>query len=132
MRSNRQSIWTNSLLSFIASAAVGILSTLIITALTALFAFLFISDLRAIRFISLIPLFTGAFSGSFFCGKHRRKKGLIEGIICGVLLYLALLVFGIVFTGSLAGLKKLLLLVVSGAVGGVTGVNSKRPKSLRT
>ncbi|MBQ8348193.1 MAG: TIGR04086 family membrane protein [Ruminococcus sp.] len=132
MRSNRQSIWTNSLLSFIASAAVGILSTLIITALTALFAFLFISDLRAIRFISLIPLFTGAFSGSFFCGKHRRKKGLIEGIICGVLLYLALLVFGIVFTGSLAGLKKLLLLVVSGAIGGVTGVNSKRPKSLRT
>ncbi len=132
MRSNRQSIWTNSLLSFIASAAVGILSTLIITALTALFAFLFISDLSAIRFISLIPLFTGAFSGSFFCGKHRRKKGLIEGIICGVLLYLALLVFGIVFTGSLAGLKKLLLLVVSGAIGGVTGVNSKRPKSLRT
>lgn len=132
MRSNRQSIWTNSLLSFIASAAVGILSTLIITALTALFAFLFISDLRAIRFISLIPLFTGAFSGSFFCGKHRRKKGLIEGIICGVSLYIVLLTFGIVFTGSFAGLKKLLLLVISGAIGGVTGVNSKRPKSLRT
>lgn len=132
MRSNRQSIWTNSLLSFIASAAVGILSTLIVTALMALFAFLFISDLRAIRFISLIPLFAGAFSGSFFCGKHRRKKGLIEGIICGILLYFTLLIFGIIFAGSFAGLKKLLLLVVSGAIGGVTGVNSKRPKSLRT
>lgn len=131
MRKNRQSIWTNSLISYIASVAVGIISALIVTALIALFSFLFISDMRAIRFISLIPLFAGAFSGAFFCGKHRRRKGLIEGIICGTLLYIVLLVFGIIFIGNFTGSKKLLLLVISGAIGGVIGVNSKRPKSLR-
>ena len=74
---------------------------------------------------------SGSFTGGFVLGKHRRRKGLAEGLLCGAAVWLAFSAAGLLWTGRLAGIKKLLLLAVSGAAGGVSGVNSKRPRSLR-
>jgi len=46
-------------------------------------------------------------------------------------MYFFLTVCSLIVTGGFIGLKKLLLLVLSGAAGGAVGVNMKRPKNLR-
>lgn len=131
MRRHRQSLWTNSRLSLAVSSLLGIFFLLITAVLISGFAFLFISDFRLLRLVSLIPVFTGAFSGAFICGKYRRRKGLISGIACGIIIYALIAAAGAFFTGRLTRIGKLLLLVTAGAMGGITGVNSKRPKNLR-
>lgn len=131
MRRHRQSLWTNSKLSLAVSSLLGIFFLLITAVLISGFAFLFISDFRLLRLISLIPVFTGAFSGAFICGKYRRRKGLISGVVCGIVIYVLICAAGAIFTGRLTRISKLLLLVTAGAIGGITGVNSKRPKRLR-
>lgn len=131
MRRHRQSLWTNSRLSLAVSSLLGIFFLLITAVLISGFAFLFISDFRLLRLISLIPVFTGAFSGAFICGKYRRRKGLISGVVCGIVIYVLICASGAIFTGRLTRISKLLLLVTAGAIGGITGVNSKRPKRLR-
>ncbi len=131
MRRHRQSLWANSRLSLAVSSMLGILFLLITAVLISGFAFLFISDFRLLRFISLVPVFTGAFSGAFICGKYRRRKGLISGIVCGIIIYALICAAGAFFTGRPTRIGKLFLLVTAGAAGGITGVNSKRPKSLR-
>lgn len=131
MRRHRQSLWANSRLSLAVSSMLGILFLLITAVLISGFAFLFISDFRLLRFISLVPVFTGAFSGAFICGKYQRRKGLISGIVCGIIIYALICAAGAFFTGRPTRIGKLFLLVTAGAAGGITGVNSKRPKSLR-
>lgn len=131
MRRHRQSLWTNSRLSLAVSSLIGIFFLLIAAVLISGFALLFISDFRLLRLISLIPVFTGAFSGAFICGKYRRRKGLLSGIVCGIIIYALISAAGAIFTGRLTRISKLLLLVTAGAMGGITGVNSKRPKNLR-
>ena len=71
MRRHRQSLWTNRKLSLVVSSLLGIFFLLITAVLISGFAFLFISDFRLLRLISLIPVITGAFSGAFICGKYR-------------------------------------------------------------
>lgn len=131
MRRHRQSLWTNSKLSLAVSSLMGTFVLLITAILISGFAFLFISDFRLLRLISLIPVFIGAFSGAFICGKYRRRKGLISGVVCGVVIYALICAAGMIFAGRPTRMCKLLLLVTAGAVGGITGVNSKRPKRLR-
>ena len=46
-------------------------------------------------------------------------------------MYAVLSLASIITDGSLPVIKKLLLLAISCAAGGVVGVNSKRPKKLR-
>ena len=45
-------------------------------------------------------------------------------------MYAVIAAAGVILLGEPAGIKKLLLLTVSGAAGGVSGVNSARPKKL--
>ena len=131
MRRHRQSLWTNSKLSLAVSSLYGIFFLIITAFLISGFAFFFISDFRLLRLISLIPVFIGAFSGAFICGKYRRRKGMLSGIACGFIIYALIAAAGAFFTGRLTHISKLLLLVAAGAMGGITGVNSKRPKNLR-
>lgn len=68
--------------------------------------------------------------GAYICGKHRRKKGLAEGIVCGFIIYTVLSLLGVFFGVGIQSADSLIRLIASGAVGGVSGVNSKRPKRL--
>ncbi len=131
MRRHRRSLWSCSRLSMTVSTVLGIVFLFITVLAVSGFAFFFVSDFRLLKIISLLPLFTGAFSAGFIFGKYRRRKGMLSGIICGLLLYIIISAVGIAFSGSPAHISKLFLLTVSGAIGGITGVNSKRPKNLR-
>ncbi|MBR3759933.1 MAG: TIGR04086 family membrane protein [Ruminococcus sp.] len=131
MRRHRRSIWSSSRLSMLISTVSGIIFLFVTVLAVSGFAFFFVSDFRLLRIISLLPLFTGAFSAGFIFGKYRRHKGMISGIICGLILYAVLSAAGILLSGSPSHFSKLLLLVSAGAIGGITGVNSKRPKKLR-
>ncbi len=82
---------------------------------------------------AITPLAVGAASvGAFFGGLAAalaaRRRGLVFGALCGVLLFLLILAAGIFRLGGVGGgyaLIKLAALTVAGAVGGVLGVNRR-------
>lgn len=70
----------------------------------------------------------GGFASGFIYGKRRRHKGLVGGAICGIIIYAVIIIFGIIYLRGFPPLRIvrfLITLCISGAVGGVAGVNSK-------
>lgn len=129
MRRHRRSLWTNTFFSFAFPVVIGIgciIASSVIFSAAAFFVFknMVFADI----FTAASLIISGIVSGKI-CGKYRRRRGLIDGIICGTALYAVIFVTGLLF-GEITDIKKLLLLVIAGAVGGVLGVNSKRPKNL--
>lgn len=81
------------------------------------------------QLISVSALALGTYFGGFICAKKYRKNGLIRGAVCGFSIFLTVTVLGSIFAGSILSFSassKLLLVVITGAVGGAVGVNSKR------
>lgn len=73
-------------------------------------------------------LCAGGFISGFQFGKVKRRKGIACGLLCGIWLCLIVVIFGLFYTGKivfLTMLKNLFFLCISGAVGGVFGVNTK-------
>ena len=130
MHRHKRSLWSSYPLSLLLSAAVGTAVCFLLAVFSALLLYKLINDIRLAEWLSRGSIAAGAFSGAYTGGKHRRRHGLAEGIICGVVLYLVFSSVSLISTGALTDIKKLLLLTVSGAAGGVCGVNSKRPKRL--
>jgi putative membrane protein (TIGR04086 family) len=130
MRKYRKSLWANTLLSFGAAILFGgICYAAAVTVLSAI-SYWLIGSMQFVGIFTIASLVcTAYFSGRIY-GKYRRRRGLIDGSICGLLLYSVISAAGLVVVGAPADIKKLLLLVIAGAAGGVAGVNSKRPKSL--
>ncbi|MDE6035096.1 MAG: TIGR04086 family membrane protein [Ruminococcus sp.] len=129
MRRHRKSVWTNSITSLTIAVLAGISLIMITALLLAVVMYCVLGDMKVSAIFSIIAMVTGTYASTYFCGKFRRKHGLTEGIMCGVIIYTLIAICGIIFLGELTGIKKLVLLTVSGAVGGVAGVNSKRPKN---
>jgi putative membrane protein (TIGR04086 family) len=69
------------------------------------------------------------YCGGWLCGKYRRKFGLIEGAVCGGIMYGIILVISLQM-GEFTSPVKLIVLGISGAFGGISGVNTIRPKGL--
>lgn len=129
MRRHRKSVWTNSITSLTISVLAGIAIIFITALLSAVIMYCILGDMKVSKIFSIISMSAGTYISTYFCGKFRRKHGLAEGIMCGVIIYTLIAICGAVFLGELTGIKKLLLLTVSGAAGGVAGVNSKRPEN---
>lgn len=75
-----------------------------------------------------ISVSAGGFLSGCLYGKRKRHKGIINGIMCGAILYTVIFLFGIVYLRGFPPLRLaryLVILCISGAAGGVTGVNSK-------
>ncbi|MCM1228165.1 MAG: TIGR04086 family membrane protein [Clostridium sp.] len=75
-----------------------------------------------------LSLASGAFLSGFIYGKRKRRGGIKSGLLCGVFIYAALLLFGIIYLKGIPALRLLrylFTLCISGAFGGVVGVNSK-------
>lgn len=132
MHKYRRSIWTNTLPSIALSSLFGSLCGLISALIFSAFVFFFMDDWKFIGILSSAALVTSGFSGAFLCGKYRRRRGITEGMICGIIIFALLFILGTLIFGKVPGIKKLALLTVSGMLGGVSGVNSKRPKNLMT
>ncbi len=130
MRRHRRSIWTNGPLSAAVSVLCGLLATAAAWLLLSGLLFFVMRDMKLIRGFSGVALAFGGYSGAFLYGKYHRSRGLFGGSVCGAVMYGLLSICSIIFLGTPSGIKKLLLLTVSGAAGGVAGVNSKRPGKL--
>ena len=130
MRRYRQSPWSNLFFSLGASVLCG--SAAMLTAAGALSALSYyvLGSTQFIGFFAALSAAAGGFAAGYVCGRYRRRYGLLSGIACGALLYGLLSAIGTASLGAPADIKKLLLLTVAGAAGGVAGVNSKRPRSL--
>lgn len=79
--------------------------------------------------LSIAALALGSYFGGYICAKKYRKNGLFRGAACGFIIFVAVMIIGSVFAGSVISLTsstKLLLVIAAGAVGGAIGVNSKR------
>ncbi len=85
--------------------------------------------------MSSLSLCAGCFAAGFFCGKNKREKGILNGILCGFCVYAAIFLASTLIlkiTANANALGKVLLCCVLSAIGGVLGVNSKQNfKALR-
>ncbi|MDD6279464.1 MAG: TIGR04086 family membrane protein [Oscillospiraceae bacterium] len=93
--------------------------------------FYLLKSMRYSDFFTAASEIVGAVSGGYVCGKYRRRHGAAEGALCGFMIYLFMSAVCILIFGRLKSIKSLLRLVLSGAAGGISGVNSKRPENLR-
>lgn len=130
MRRNRPSMWSDCGLSIAFSAFWGLCTAVMCTALFAALTFFLMDSMEFSSFFGNASLVCGAVSGGYVCGRFRRRRGLAEGLLCGIVMYAAMCVIGLAAAGVLPSIKKLLLLSFFCAAGGVAGVNSKRPKKL--
>lgn len=81
--------------------------------------------------IALMVTAASSFVSGYFCTKISRKKGLLLGFFCGVLLFFIISIFGIMFSNlqlNFAMITKFLVIVLSSMIGGVLGVNYKKHK----
>ncbi len=124
------SLWSSTVLSTAASLVMGLAITGTGLLIFSAFVYFMMDSIMFLDFFSGAALSAGAFISAFITGKHRRRRGLAEGAICGVLMYGVLTLCGALIAGGLPETKKLLLLILSGAAGGVTGVNTRRPAYL--
>lgn len=131
MRRHRKSLWANGVLSMAAAVLIGLCCTAAASLLLAALIFYVMRDMSMVKAFAAAALSVGAYTGAYIYGKFRRRRGLFGGSVCGAFMYIVTAVCGLVILGEMAGIKKLLLLTVFGAAGGVAGVNSKRPKCLR-
>jgi len=78
-------------------------------------------------FCSLL-LCTACFISGYVAAKEFKKRGMLIGSACGILIYILLIIlsFTVGFSVGTAAIIKLLIATLSGAVGGVLGVNAKR------
>jgi len=129
-RQKRRSIWKSGIKSIVLCSAVGLAVTFLSTVFFTAFIYIAMDDMSLGNVFAVISSTSGAYVSAYICGKHRRKNGLAEGTACGFIIY-AVLGMGAIASGVWTiNIKMLLRLAVSGAVGGVCGVNSKRPKNL--
>lgn len=106
------------------------ISTLAAAAALSALSYYVLGSVQYIGLFASVSAAVGGYSAGYICGRYRRRRGLIDGILCGALMYAAAAAAEICVAGAPTDIKKLLLLTAVGAAGGVSGVNSKRPKSL--
>lgn len=109
--------------------AVGV-GLLTITLLLLLFSFLMTQvDLpfSMLKGLTLAAVVAGGFLSGWQIGRQTRSHGMANGALAGMLVMLICYLAAIWVDGSfdLSGLGKILIGGVSGAIGGVLGVNHK-------
>ena len=125
----RKNIWENIFLSFGISVIFGILCGLAGCVLFSAVSFIVFKGMMFGKIFNLLTLFISGYFSGYLCGRYRRRRGMIDGAICGAVIYAVLLSVSAAF-GEFTDIKKLMLLAAAGAVGGIAGVNSPRPKNL--
>ena len=133
MHKYKESLWSNFRRSLLFSSMMGLTVTLILIMLFTLFVYVLMDNSDGLKGWITISLIAGAFLAGMICGRHRRRKGLLEGVLCGLIMFSILILLGLIFIGSpsqVIGIKKLLLTTIPGGIGGAIGVNMKRPPKL--
>jgi putative membrane protein (TIGR04086 family) len=127
MEPNRRSFFSaRTLVCLLWGVGVGILSALLLTLLFAALLSAGIPD-GWISFFAFATALLSAFAGGFVAGRKGGEGGLVKGLLCG--LALGGLHFGIALLWGEITTALLLFPVgeiLSGALGGILGVNLRR------
>jgi len=111
------------LLAAAAGALCGAVCSIAAAALTSAVVYYAIGSIALEKLTAAVNILIGGFCGGRMYGAAFRRHGLAGGALTGLMMYLILSGAGAVLAGTLPGIRKLLLLVLSGAAGGVCGVN---------
>lgn len=126
-RSHQQALRHEKMISFILSLLAGIGALTKVSLILSAFAI--VTDLSdsGINALSGIALAAGCFACSYCASNRRRHHGLIFGFICGLTVFIFLLIIG-ALTVKLFSAKgffvKLLIILSASAIGGIKGVNA--------
>ncbi len=129
MRRRRRHISANLPIFIFACALIAILITVLIFIVISFIMTKIDVPKNITQVLSIAALALGSYFGGYICAKKYRKNGLLRGAACGFIIFVAVMIIGSVFAGSVISLTsstKLLLVIAAGAVGGAIGVNSKR------
>lgn len=107
--------------------AAGLLAT---TVLLLLFSFVMTKEdipFSLVNPLSVGALIAGAMLASFMAARRIREKGMLIGIQCGTVIFLVLLLASFLtrFDVGFQAIIKYAVSAISGAIGGVLGVNAK-------
>lgn len=111
--------------------AVSLITGILISTVFLLLGALLVSNVNMphsiLTLISSISLTLGSVASGFMVGAVKKTKGLFEGILAGVVLFLAVFLASFFVSGEIGitALFKLIICALSGAVGGIIGVNKR-------
>lgn len=83
--------------------------------------------------IAGICLGAGALVSGYLSGKKIKHSGLLNGMICGALIYLVVFIFSLFLSDNsftVVSLSHFLVSVVSAGIGGILGVNATSKRKL--
>ena len=124
-----QKIIKKIVLSTAAGTGIGMISSAVLIFLMA--AALTAADVPAMLIspVTVIFLAFGGFCGGFASAKFSGEKGLVCGLISGLIFFVLIWIFGTFFEKSGFGISaaiKALMIAAAGSLGGIFGVNYKR------
>jgi len=115
----------------------GLIISVIATVLILLiFSFLLtIRDMPAMTMpvFSAVSIAIGGFLGGLFSAKKAGKNGLLYGVITGAALYVIVLIASLIVSKggvTMLTLIKLVITLISAAIGGIIGVNLKNRRKM--
>ena len=119
------------LLTILKAVTLGLLVTMV---LLLLFSFLFCRQdlpLTLLNPLAAFSLLIGAFAAGYWASRSIGQRGMLTGASCGAALFFVLLIASLQTKAQvdLTALIKLAISLLSGAIGGVTGVNRRHGSS---
>ncbi|MBD5115311.1 MAG: TIGR04086 family membrane protein [Ruminococcaceae bacterium] len=114
---------------FAISVAIGAASVFAALLISAAVVYMMQLPVEICGVFGVISLAFGCMAAGYALGRKKQRQGLKQGFLCGIALFL-LCVFGSLIFGSVSAagfFGRLVACVISGAVGGVIGVNNTNP-----
>ena len=117
-----------ALLCILLATAGGIISMFLLMLLFAAVLSSFPLPLSVFSPAGLIIGALGSMASGFLCSLMSGEKGFFFGILCGVMLFVILLIVAVLCWQQKVGsytLVKFFTMLLSGAIGGILGVNTR-------
>ena len=117
------------------SEIFGIIAGAVLTVVFMMFGAAVMVKMQKVMYNMTVPfamaaLCIGALGGGYITARINKSMGMAVGAVCGTGVFLIMLAFGAVF-GSKLGIVTLIravAAVISGALGGVLGVNKRKKR----
>lgn len=112
---------------------LGLAAILLFFILSALLLSFGILPLGVAPAVASVSMAIGSFLSGWVAAKKLGKNGLIIGLICGVALFLLFTIIGLAAFGQtpqLSTLIRLIIFIVSAAIGGILGVGNSNKRRI--
>ncbi len=87
-------------------------------------------SISAVDMATGLVLVAGCWVAGYWAAGKRREDGMITGVICGLCIYILLLCVSLMYDPAVTALAiiKLAICTLSGAIGGIMGVNVRKTR----